>query len=224
MSERQSLRFDDLDLKFGQVIQLHPSVENGTERYDCILVGCLPGEAVIITAPEDGRFPLLEAGGRVVIRVMSCNGVALFPTTILHVGESPVYLVYLDFPKSIQFKLVRNASRVDVALPILVSNIQKKALRGIVGRIVDISLSGAQLNVDDNIGEMGDRLELKGKFEVSSIKRTLGIQAVIKAKHCNAEGAYAYGVEFHEKDEDKLLVLFGYIFNAMALGQPKKIQ
>jgi len=31
-------------------------------------------------------------------------------------------------------------------------------------------------------------------------------------------------VEFDERDEEKLLVLFGYIFNAMAVGEAKIIQ
>ncbi|WP_045860809.1 flagellar brake protein [Teredinibacter purpureus] len=224
MSDKQLLSFEQLNLKMGQVIQIHPNPGKSSDRFDCVLVGCLPGEAVIVTVPDSGHFPPLKEGHKVVIRVMSSNGVALFPTVVLHIADIPIYLVYLDFPRAIQFKLVRNASRVDVALPILISNPAQKSIRSEPGRITDISIGGAMVSVSENIGTMGDMIEIKGKFDVAGIKRTLGIQAVIRSKVDQTADTYQFGVQFDESDEDKLLVLFGYIFNAMAMGDPKNIE
>lgn len=220
----EKLNFDDLNLKFGQVIQIHPSPGKSPDRFNCILVGCLPNEAVIVTAPESGQFPLLKEGDAIAIRVMSANGVAIFPTLVLHIAEIPVYLVYLDFPKSIQFRMVRNASRVEVALPILVTNLNRHGIRGVAGKIMDISLSGARIGFNQDIATKGDVVEIKGKFDVAGIRRTLSIQALTRSKKPIDKGYIEYGVEFREQDEEKLLVLFGYIFNAMAFGKAKKIE
>lgn len=224
MSEKQLLTFDQLNLSFGQIVQIHLTPAHNGERYNCQLVGCLPGEAILVTAPPSGQFPLLQPGARVAIRVMGPDGVAIFPTVVLHVSEQPVYLVYLDFPKAVQFRLVRNAQRVDVALPVLVNSRERAGVRSVAGRVVDISLSGAQLKLTDDIGTAGERIELKGKFNVAGIKRVLAIEAIIRKRSAVDADAITYGVEFHERDEEKLLVLFAYIFHAMVVGNPQTIR
>lgn len=155
---------------------------------------------------------------------MSSNGVALFPTTVLFVGDVPVFMVYLDFPKAIQFKLVRNATRVDVALPILVSNKSREGVRGVVGKITDISTTGARINVFDDVGEAGELIELKGKFEVGEIRRKVNVEAIIRSKPEITGEVVTYGVEFHEEDEEKLIVLFGFIFSAIAYGKSQTVR
>lgn len=223
MANSNCLNFEDLNLSIGQIIQIHPS-PNSKERFDCMLVGCLPGEAVMITAPPSGEFPVVEEGQQVAIRVMSSNGVALFPTTVLFVGDVPVFMVYLDFPRAIQFKLVRNATRVDVALPILVSNKTREGIRGIVGKITDISTTGARINLFDDVGEAGELIELKGKFEVGEIRRMVNVEAIIRSKPVITGEVVTYGVEFHEADEEKLIVLFGFIFSAIAYGKSQIVR
>lgn len=219
----QVLKFDDLNLTIGQTIQIHPNTDIAHERFDCLLVGCLPGESVIVTAPpETGHFPEVSEGQRVVIRVLSANGVALFPTTVLFVAEVPVFMVYLDFPQAIKFKLVRTASRVEVALPVLVANLSGKKISGEPGKISDISIGGARIELAIDVGDIGDQLELKGKFKVGDITRILVLLASIVKKKPSEKG-FIYGVSFLEADEEKLLILFGYIFNSMAFGRVQVI-
>ncbi len=224
MSDGETLQFDDLNLKFGQIVQFHPNPEDGADRHDCLLMGCLPGESLIVTAsPETGLFPQVQEGQQVIIRVMSSNGVALFPTTVLFISEMPLYMVYLDYPQAIKFRRVRNASRVDVALPVLVSNLHKRALAGIAGKISDISVGGARLELYDNAGEVGDEIVLKGKFQVGNIQRVLALRASIANKQRVSEKSFVYGTKFNEADEEKQLILFGYIFNSMAFGNVQTV-
>ena len=224
MSESQTLRFEDLNLKIGQVIQIHPNPEDKTNRHDCMLVGGLMGDAIIITvAPGKDEFPRLEEGQQVIIRVLSGNGVALFPTTVLFVSDMPVFMVYLDFPQAIKFHVVRNSSRVEVALPILASNTQRRQLSGIAGKISDISVGGARIELYSDAGNRGESIELKGKFRVNKIQRLVVLQATILRKEKISEGVFAYGVQFNEDDEDKLLILFGFIFNSMAFSNVQTV-
>lgn len=223
MNAPSTLEFEELGLSIGQILQLHPQ-PNSKEKYECMLVGGLPGEAVIITAPPDGEMPLLEEGQQIAIRVMLPNGVALFPTTVLFVAEVPVFLAYLDIPQAIKYKQVRRAERVNVALPILVSNKSREGIRGIVGKITDISTTGARIDLFDDVGEAGELIELKGKFEVAGVKRLVNVEAIVRSKPEITGEAVTYGVEFHEPDEDKLIVLFGFIFSAIASGKTQRVR
>lgn len=220
MSNEDKVSFGDLNLKMGQIIQIHPSLGGTNERFDCLLVGCIPGEAVIVSAaPGAGVFPKVVEGQRVVIRVMSANGVALFPTTVLFISDVPTLMVFLDFPQAIKFKLVRNASRVDVALPVLVSSLSERTKNNIPGKILDISIGGAKALLDVDIGKVGEEISIKGKFKVGNIQRIVELSSTIRRKSPGKDQGWVYGVEFREAEEEKLLVLFGYIFNSMALGR-----
>ncbi|WP_096086419.1 flagellar brake protein [Agaribacterium haliotis] len=224
MSSETAASFDDLNLKLGQIVQIHPDVKNPKRRYDCLLVGSLPGESILLTtSPKSDAFPELEEGQMVVIRIMSANGVALFQTRVLFISDMPVFMVYVDFPSAVQFRMVRSSSRVEIALPVLVYSLSHPSLSGVAGKISDISLGGAGLQLYDDIGAVGDMLELKGKFEVGGIQRTVKLKAEIRNKKAEASGNRLYGIRFSESDEDKLLVLFGFIFNSMAFGDVQSV-
>lgn len=222
MAENTLLHFDNLNLRFGQTIQLLPDPVDSSKRYDVVLLGCLPGETVMVIPPEEGEFPSLQQGQRVVIRITTINGVAMFPTVILHIAEMPLYTFYLDFPKAIKFKQIRNAARVDVSLPVLVTNITQPNFGTIAGRSLDISLGGAKLIFDHDVGAVGDNIELKSKFEIANIKRVLAVTAQIRTRK-QSRGGYEYGIQFFEQDEDKQLVLFGFIYSSLAMGTAKNI-
>lgn len=221
MSEPTLVNFSELDLTFGQEMFVLPDINDKKAMFECVLVGCIPNECVMITAPASGLFPSVEAGQRVLIRIRLPSGIALFPTTVLFISEVPTLIVYVDYPRDIKFKRVR-AARVTVTLPILANNVTDNSKFGIAGKIVDISTSGARIDMFSALGQAGDLVEIKGKFEVGGILRVLTIQSVIRAIVPSADNA-AYGIEFFEQDEDKLLVLLGFIFHAMAFGQSQLI-
>lgn len=223
MSEQNLLHFDDLSLKFFQVIQIIlDGCEGANNCFDCILVGCLKGEAVIVTVPGSNLFPKVVEGDRVVIRVYTAQGVALFPTTVLYIAEVPTFLVYLDFPDAISFKKVREDIRVEVAFPALLSNVEHN-LHGIVGRIVDISISGAQIELSEYAGDRGDKLVVKGKFCVGDIQRKLSIDAVIMDVQKLPNGHHSIGVRFEKGNEENTLILVGIVYSAAHSGNEKFI-
>jgi len=221
---KSKLKFDDLNLQLGQIIQIQPNPAQSKSRFDCVLVGCIPNEAIIITASTSEGLPSFESGEPVAIRIMGENGIAIFPTMVLYVTEMPVFLIYLDFPRAIQFKTVRNAARINVALPIQVKNLDRDDAQSVSGQVMDISVGGACLDLDEDMASKGDSVEILGKFQIGGLERDLFIHAVVRSKKTGEKIGFEYGVEFHENDEEKLLVLFGYIFNEMAFGKLKRIQ
>lgn len=205
--------FDELGLGMGQQLLLHPNPADKKLVFSSLLVGALPSEALIVTAPPDGVFPELSEGQKVVVRVFLEDGVALFPTTVLFVTDVPTLMVYLDMPKVVQFKRLRAAKRVVVAQPVLVSNLDNPAHIGVAGKLLDLSTGGGRLKMFDEVGAIDDRIEIKGKFNVHGITRLLNVTACIRKRERDE-----YGVQFIEQDEDKLIFLMGFIFNAMING------
>ncbi len=211
--------FDALKITFGQQLLMYPNPSDKTMVFSCTLIGCMGGESLIVGPSGEGVFPALAEGQKVVVRVFLDSGVALFPTTVLYVTDVPANMIYLDFPPVIQFKRLRAAKRVVVAQPILVNNLDNKAYMGVAGKLLDVSTGGGRIEVFDELGVAGDRIVIKGKFQVHGISRLLSVDACIRQKN-NKE----YGVQFVEQDEDKLIFLMGFIFNAMLTGTADAIR
>lgn len=224
MSSEQLHKFGDLDVKMGQTVQVLSKSSDVKEFYDVMLIGVIPGESLILGAPETGVFPKIEEGHQLVFRIMLADGIALFNSVVLYISDVPLFMVYADYPREIKFKQVRNASRVNVSLPVLASNLTTGVQSGVAGRFIDISTSGAGIECYEQLGSIGDDVIVKGKFEVNSIQRLLSIKASIRARKRLTNDSHIYGLEFAGGDEDDLLVLFGYIFNAMAYGKIQKIR
>ncbi len=224
MNKEQSLNFEDVDLNFGQIIQIHPNAKDLSAKCDCLIVGCLPEEAFIVSAPPStGRFPKLSEGQTVGIRVMSSSGVALFLTTVLFISDVPAYMVYLDIPKEVKFHRVRETTRIDVSLPVLLASTVDPLVRGVSATVLDISVGGAKCHAERDVGEIGSEIEITGKFRVGAIKRLLRIKAILCSKTPVKSEGFEFGVKFCEGDEDNLLVLFGFIFNSMAFGNAQTV-
>lgn len=224
MSPEETIHFDELGLKFGQPLEM--AAQGGREQAfaNVLVVGALPGESLIISVDESGIFPKTEEGQKAVFRVRMADGVAVFSGTVLYITDVPIFMVFVDFPTEVTFRRIRNATRVRVNLPVLVSSLSDSHRSGMAGRIVDISTSGAGLEMFENVGETGEEITLKGKFAVGSIRRVLSIKGVIRSIKKKGDNSYICGVEFLEEDENDLLVLFGFIFNAMSFGDIQKIR
>lgn len=223
MSNSEELSFEQLDIKFGEDLDLYTEPGNDQATFPCKFVGAIPDEAILVTAPPSGLFPRVTEGQNIVLKAKLPNGIALFQTAVLFLGDVPTIMAYLDYPGDIKFKQVRKAARVNVALPVLGSNLSG-AGETVAGKILDISTTGARIAMFGNLGQVGDTIALKGKFKVGQIQRTLALRAIIRAIIGSDGEATSYGVEFHGGDEDELLVLFGFIFNAMAFGEIQHIQ
>lgn len=218
------MNFEDLKLSAGFPVQLLiPSANAEPVRYSCKLIGYLPGKGVLVTPPvTGGKVARLVGGQKLTARLMVANGMCVFSASIETVTASPYPILHLSYPKSVSFKGVRNATRVDVRLPIVAKNQSALESSDIQGVIADISVTGARLELSEAIGDVGDELIVSGDIEVGPIRRSLKIAAVIRSRIERSTREYdeklpaVYGIEFIEKDEDRLLALYAYVYVEMA--------
>ena len=220
--ELKILQTDQLDLSFGHHLTLIVDPGASTKEFDFTLIGCIAGRSLILGPPETGVMPLLAEGQTVFVRINLHSGVAFFPSVVLFVSDIPTVLVYLDYPDHVRFKQIRAAMRVQVRLPIIANNLSDTRFSALPGKISDISTTGASLEFYEALGQTGQNILIKGKFEVGPVQRLLSIPAQIRSTK-QQNDVYIYGIEFAAANEDNLLVLFGFIFHAMAFKPIKPI-
>lgn len=223
MSEPTLLTFDELGLGFGKELEMLTNPGQSDLRFKCVLAGCLPAESLIVIPPVDtGVLPRVVEGQRIVLRVNLQCGVAIFPTTVLYVSEIPTVMVYLDFPRDVKFKQIRSAPRATINQPVLTYNKSLPNDSAIVGRLVDISPSGARLEVQEKLGEVGQTIEIKGSFAVGQLQKTIGVDAEIKTLKKQGE-VISMGLLFCDIPEEKLLLLLAYAYQAISEGKVQSV-
>lgn len=218
------MTFDDLKLRPGYPIQIQVETSSGmSDRYPCRFVGALPGRALLLSVPRhNGRFLRLRPGQRVIARTMVANGVGGFTGTVESQSNDPYPLLHLDYPDEVGFKGIRQSARVELDWPVTVLNQNSLDSSELKAKVADISLSGARLELDRVLGEIGDQLTLTGRVDVAGLQRDLVLEAVIRSRverstqERKQKTPVVYGLEFTETDEQRRLLLAAFVYGRIA--------
>lgn len=221
------MKFDDLKLLPGYPLQIQFQGANGvSERYNCRYVGVLPGKALLLSVPRvKGRVLRLRPGQKLVARMVIATGVGVFSCSVASQVSEPYPLLHLDYPEEVGFKGIRQSTRVEVDLPVGIVNQSSLEEVKLEGRIADISLSGARLELAEVLGEMGDKLKLMASVTVAGTRHQLNVEAVIRSRverstqEREQKTPVVYGVEFTERDESRRLLLAAYVYSRIADDQ-----
>lgn len=210
--------FFDLHLTASYPIQLHVADAEGKKgRYFCRYIGCVKKNAVIVSPLVTGGRDLgIDAGQVVTARLMIGRGICVFPARILAMQQQPVPMLYLEYPGNVEFKSIRNADRVETKLPVIVNNAGKKGQVS-EGKLCDISITGARIELYKCVADIGDEIIISGDFLIETISQAMRANAVIHSrvnvpqKQSNIHQPITYGVEFVRLPDDKKLILYGYV-------------
>lgn len=212
------MKFEDFKLPYGYPMQLQ-AADSETARINARLLGCIPGRNIMLSQPRGAR---LRTGQKLIVRVMAANGICLFPATLESTVNLPVPMLCLSYPAAVQFKEIRGATRVDVDLGVEVANLSALEERKTQGKISDISLLGAKVELAEAIAEVGEELQLGMTVSIASLTRELSIKSLVRSRverstrENEEEFSAVYGVEFAENEEDQLLGLYAYVYSSMA--------
>lgn len=217
------MKFEELKLAFGYPLQLQTSSVAGQfERFSCRFIGCLPGRSLLLSVPKQaGKLVRFRIGQKIIVRLMIDNGIGVFACIVESTTLDPYPILHLTYPESVTFKGIRSATRVAVCLTVDVSNISVEAKPLAKGIISDISISGARIELDNAIAQIGDVLEIKARVEIREIKRELVLHGAVRSQvdmDNQFEGmAISHGLEFVQDNEEQRLLLYAYVFNQMAI-------
>ena len=220
------MKFEELKLTYGYPLQLQTATLAGQpERFSCRLIGCLPGRSILLSVPKQaGKLIKFRVGQKIVVRLMIDNGIGIFAGIVESQTQDPYPILHLGYPDAVTFKGIRGATRVAVREKIEVTNMNAESKVKVPGFMSDMSVSGARIELGDDIAEIGDTLELKAQVNIRDVKRELILTGVIRSRvdptDNLSEGVLiSYGLEFANQPDEQRLVMYAYVFNQMALQE-----
>jgi hypothetical protein len=230
------MKFEDMKLSYGYSMQLQIVGAAGqTERFSCRLIGCLPEQTILVSVPKvAGKLVRFKPGQKVVTRLMVDNGIGIFASLVEAQTLDPYPILHIRYPDAVSFKGIRGATRVAIDQSVNIINLSSNGSKNNhvaeQGGIVDISITGARIELTSVMGEIGDRLQLNLDVNVAGLVRTLEMEAIIRSRFSslaqeakNSEKLnnveklsntekLTYGVQFIEPDDDRRLLLYAYVY------------
>lgn len=220
------MKFEELRLTYGYPLQLQTATLAGQpERFSCRLIGCLPGRSILLSVPKQtGKLVKFRAGQKIVVRLMIDNGIGIFAGIVESQTQDPYPILHLSYPDTVMFKGIRGATRVAVREKIEVTNTSLENQVRAGGFIADMSISGARVELDEDIAKIGDMLELKAQVAIRDVKKELILKGLIRSRvdptdNVGDDGPVSYGLEFLNQSDDQRLVMYAYVFNQIALQE-----
>ncbi len=215
------MKFEDMNLTYGCPLQLQSSNGGGQpERFSCRLIGCLPGRSILLSVPKvSGKLIRFRPGQKIVTRLMVDNGIGIFVSVVETQTSDPYPILHIAYPEHVNFKGIRGATRVDIKQPAVIVNLTAQPDEVRQGAIVNISISGARIEASGQIGEIGNAIRLGMKINVAGIVRDLSVEAIIRSRvepessNTKQSEMITYGIQFTETDEDRLLLLYAYVYS-----------
>ena len=214
---------DPLNLTLGSVLQVQATVPEQAPRYSVRLIGALPGASLIVTTPTmHGKVQIVREGQRFTVRALKGERVVGFVAQVLLASMKPYPHLHLDYPEEIEQIVVRNASRVDAAVPATVRHTDEPnepaSFRDV--QIVDLSETGARIASEQPLGDPDEVLHIRFELTISGVDEELGLIGDIKNSSERSEpgpegGARVYytGVKFRTLSRFQQVLLHAWVTN-----------
>lgn len=158
------------------------------DRLHSFFVGYIKKRCVIVMmpmVPEMNRSLLLEyvyKGNNVTVRFIQSGAVFGFESAILHFSFSPIPLIFLEYPESIESHNLRKDFRVSCLFPVS-ATFKGQELKGV---LANISQSGGQVFFQ-NITHEGLEMDIDDSLHFKSPSLFLGqdviVPSIIKRIH-----------------------------------------
>ncbi len=214
-----------LELQIGDSLQLQFVSDDNKRRHYSRVIGYLQGHSVLITTPRiEGNVMLVREDQMVIVRMMTGNEVYGFTTQILSTNLRPYPYLHLAYPKDMEHITVRKAERISTRL---IGSAEAETSEGAENTsnpvvIIDMSTSGAMIEVKRPVGEVGDIITLSTKIEVGGKEEYIAIPCVIRnVIHKDTDSNYKHGIEFQLLEQKDHFVLYGYVYEQMLTNMKK---
>jgi c-di-GMP-binding flagellar brake protein YcgR len=220
----------------GEWVQINPISETEAMA-PCFgqYIGCLPDLSLLIALPESGNKTAiyLQKDQLLNVRIAKHGGTYTFQSTVLCVCNYPSRYFHMAYPKSADHMDFRKWPRVSVFLSgtAMGWNDFSDGTRTAQVNIVNISMGGALIESQCQLGGIGDELRLAVELEAGGIKRDIDISCVIRTTKIredkSSQQAFAqHGVQFEPMenidDTDKIF-LYGYVCEQLLRAKTNKL-
>lgn len=192
MPDKDNPSFEDMKLQVGARLQLMLSRSQKTIFYSA-LIGYVAGEYLLVKIPIDhGLSVPMQEGEHVTVRVFSGVAVYTFNCTIESILLAPRYYMHLSFPKTIQATPLRQAVRVKVNMPVEIKHAGASTPPR-TATLADLSISGAFIAADGELGAPGDKISIAFTFRVQPTNQEVHIETDAIIRSCRTVNSNGNG-------------------------------
>ncbi|MDR5856533.1 PilZ domain-containing protein [Caballeronia sp. LZ062] len=171
-------------------------------------VGSVAGSALVVTATN--AHELLDAGVTVECKGLLGRKIYRFSSTVIGRSESPVKVVYLAYPQTVQTHIVRNHVRVSTELAgRLIRNDCVAA--GFDVAVVNVSLGGVALRLDDALVNVGEHFKLALRLRADGKMHAVVFNCIVRNLR-QTGSAVLVGAEFSNRTVDTTALLRIHMF------------
>lgn len=209
--------FEAMHPRVGCGMQLVQSRGGHESRFASALIGFVAQEYVIVKRPVDARGLAIkvEIGQLLAVHLFTGTEVIGFEATLLRQFGTPFAAWHLEYPRSVRVQVLRAAPRLAVTLEATVTC--AAAPEGVAARVADLSVSGALLVCDRQLGEPPAALEIVVRVpQLGAADVDLVIQASLRSVRGpqpagGAAGMFRCGVQFDDLPPASMAVLQQFI-------------
>lgn len=210
----------------GQRIEIQISGLNVPARFQTEFVGIVNNRWFIVMMPDSKKYGELRdglyEGVPIVVRFVleNDNGeIVAFRTDIEYVLAHPTKMLFLDWPKSVESRVIRSGRRFDAFLPVTLDKLDETSVVGSQqGTMMDISESGCRVRfeLEEETDEVAESTETKiqwapsdkAKLQVHQKNREpVVLTAIIRQVHKKDRGL-ELGIQFSSQEKDRINSLF----------------
>lgn len=219
---QESFPFEAMNLKVGDRLQVQPPAKVSTERCPVRLLGYLPEQSLLITAPATGGgVPLpLMPGDQLIMRVFSGQNAFGFACDVLRMCKLPYSYLHIAFPRKIQGTVIRKAVRVKTKIIVKVHTARGGTAEH-TAVISNLSANGALLDGRRTMAEAGDTIQLGFKLKLHNIEAELLINALVRTvfddetlKQSGTSLSH-FGLQFVDLDPNDQMLLQSMVYQHM---------
>jgi c-di-GMP-binding flagellar brake protein YcgR len=226
--------FDSMKLHVGARLQFLVA-HQGKRPLFSTLIGYVPNEYIIVRIPyekESASFLPLAEGARIQVRVFSGETVFSFVSFVDRLFHGGLNYVHLSFPRHIEASRLRNAVRVQVDLPVQVEVNPEGQTQTIPVRLANVSVDGACILSERQLGEIGSTLRLSFDIVVqptgyeAHIDTAAFIRSVSPSNPSSTqEGSVtlSYGIEFDSIEATQKIMLQNLIYKTQIEDRRKVV-
>jgi c-di-GMP-binding flagellar brake protein YcgR len=217
----------DLELDFGDVLQMQFLPEEKQNRHYVRVIGYWPNQSIMVTTPHvNGRVILVRESQRVAVRSMSGVNIIAFTGTVLRSCARPYPYLHISYPKELQTMALRKAQRVTFSGVAQVREAKPADNQTpppvYRTRVEDMSTSGALLISEHNIGPIKTLISIRMNLQVAGAEERFATVAIIRnvkeRKTEEGKTEYLYGVEFKVADRRDEILLHAFVNEQLVNG------
>ena len=192
---------------------------NGTSEAFRTFVAGVHGQILIVDAPRraDGALVAVMPRQAWLCRTFQGTSAFRFSGTVLKVAFEPFPHLYVEVPKTVEQRKIRDRTRATVLMSAVIETpVSAQCV------VVDLSVGGGRIATSDEVAlERHQPISLELSLEMNGTKYNLSLRAKVArlfgASHSEHPRVTFYGVSFEGLSELDGCVLNGYVNSELAL-------